>query len=482
MRIESLIIRQGFCEKQFDFSNVNTLIFSKENSVGKTTLLRTILYSLGFSIPGTKRFAIEKNEYETKVTTDTGRSIVLTRQCVDYIVTHENEDIETYCLPDQLHLLHAILFNTEDVNILNNILGTFYMDQEKGWTLLNRGVVIGSIHFNLEEFIQGLSGRDCSELKKKEAALVMELGRYEQISNVTKYKESLEKAGGSLLIKDPDDELDVRIELKEIELNNAKRELSRIDKVLKSNGQFKDYINSMKLRVKAPHGETVIVSTDNLEGFNDSMDYLVAKRRIHAVEVNRMIKEIGQLRGEKQHRDTSFFTVESIAEAFDQMVQNFPYGYTKIEKIKSNLKKQLKDVRLKISERTRNQNEVLNSMYSNVLKYSEELGVGDSTMPISYIFTSNLKVLSGALLHKTVFAFRLAYILEVKRLLNVKLPIILDSPRGKEVNSSNVEKMINILKRDFGGHQIIIASIFNYDLPNMNTIELERILLEWEDV
>ena len=64
-------------------------------------------------------------------------------------------------------------------------------------------------------------------------------------------------------------------------------------------------------------------------------------------------------------------------------------------------------------------------------------------------------------------------------MLNVKLPIILDSPRGKEVNTSNVEKMINILKRDFCDHQIIIASIFNYDLPNMNTIELEGRLLEW---
>lgn len=479
MRIEYLIIRQGGFEKRFDFSNGNTLIFSKENSVGKTTLLRTILYSLGFNIPGTKRFAIERYEYETKVTTETGRDIVLTRQYIDYIVRNENEDVETYCLPDQLHVLHAILFNTEDVNILNNILGSFYLDQEKGWTLLNRGVVIGSIHFNLEEFIQGLSGRDCSELKNKEAAMVMELGKYEQISNFTKYKESLEKACGSLLTIDPDDELDTQIELKEIELNNVKRELARIDKVLKSNGQFKTYINSMKLRVKTPQGDTVLVSTDNLEGFNDSMDYLVAKRRIYAVEVNRITKEIGQIRGEKQQRDTSFFTVESIAEAFDQMVQKFPYGYSKIEKIKANLKKQLKEIRLQITERTRYQNDVLNSLYANVIKYAEELGVGDSTMPLSYIFTSNLKVLSGALLHKTVFAFRLAYILEVKRLLNVKLPIILDSPRGKEVNTSNVEKMINILKRDFCDHQIIIASIFNYDLPNMNTIELEGRLLEW---
>ena len=36
-------------------------------------------------------------------------------------------------------------------------------------------------------------------------------------------------------------------------------------------------------------------------------------------------------------------------------------------------------------------------------------------------------------MHKTVFAFRLAYIIEIERAIGVKLPIILDSPSGKEV-------------------------------------------------
>ena len=51
--------------------------------------------------------------------------------------------------------------------MLNNLLGTFYVDQEKGWTILNRGVVIGSNHFNIEELIRGLSNRDCDKLINK---------------------------------------------------------------------------------------------------------------------------------------------------------------------------------------------------------------------------------------------------------------------------------------------------------------------------
>ena len=97
---------------------------------------------------------------------------------------------------------------------------------------------------------------------------------------------------------------------------------------------------------------------------------------------------------------------------------------------------------------------------------------------INDLFTSNLSVLSGALLYKTVFAFRLAYILEVKRILGVTLPIILDSPSGKEIDNQNIQMMINILKRDFSDHQIIIASIFEYDLPDVNVIEIKKRLLE----
>ncbi len=483
MRIEYLLISTGIFEKKFDFSNKNTLIFSNENSVGKTTLLRIILYSLGFKIPGTKLFPIEKYKYKTQIITDTGREIILIRESINYIVRKEKkqqDDLETYCLPDQLDQLHSILFNTEDVNILDNILGTFYLDQEKGWTLLNRGVVIGSIHFNLEEFIQGLSGRDCSELKREEIALEKELGKYEQISNFTKYKEAIEKADGSLLAENSDDDLNSQIDLKQIELNYAKKELSRIDSVLKSNKQFRSFINEMKLMVKTPQGEIVRVTTDNLLDFNDSLDYLIAKRGIQALTVKKLASTIDHLKAIKKQKDTSFFTVESISDAFDEMVQKFPYGYVKIEQIKDSLKKQLKQVRDQISERTMYNNEVVTSLYGNVIKYAEELGIGNgNTMQLNYLFTSNLKVLSGAILHKTVFAFRLAYILEVKRLLGVKLPIIMDSPTGKEVNATNVELMINILNRDFSEHQIIIASIYDYNIPELKKIELKDHLLEW---
>ena len=53
--------------------------------------------------------------------------------------------------------------------------------------------------------------------------------------------------------------------------------------------------------------------------------------------------------------------------------------------------------------------------------------------------------------------------------------------RGKEIDRQNIESMINILKRDFSENQIIIASIFEYNLPDMHKINIVNRLIEEDD-
>ena len=68
--------------------------------------------------------------------------------------------------------------------------------------------------------------------------------------------------------------------------------------------------------------------------------------------------------------------------------------------------------------------------------------------------------------------------IEIEKHLGIKLPIILDSPSGKEVDQANIQLMVNILKRDFSDNQIIIASIFQYDFKSLNVIEIKNRLIE----
>jgi hypothetical protein len=142
------------------------------------------------------------------------------------------------------------------------------------------------------------------------------------------------------------------------------------------------------------------------------------------------------------------------------------------------LEKERKQVRKEISRISRSDNFVAMSLYKTVVAYATELGVGNSeSVTAKYLFTSNLKELSGAVLHKLVFAFKLGYIKEIEKYLGIKLPIILDSPKGKEVDEKNISLMIGILKRDFKDNQIIIASIYEYSFDKMNKIEIKGRLI-----
>ena len=46
--------------------------------------------------------------------------------------------------------------------------------------------------------------------------------------------------------------------------------------------------------------------------------------------------------------------------------------------------------------------------------------------------------------------------------------------RGITTTTYYIQKLMNILDRDFSDHQIIIASIYDYSLKNLNRIEMGR--------
>ena len=483
MIIKSIRIQEGLFCRFIEFSDTANLIHSKQNSKGKTTLLRFLLYSLGYNIPNTRRIKFERCEVETVIYTEKNGEITLSRTANSHIVLSTNDNRTTYVLPEQQNELHSVLFGTDNADILGNLLGAFYVDQEKGWTLLNRGVVIGSIHFNIEELIRGLSGRDCTALIQQEMKLSRELGKYKQMFSVAQYQETIETEGGALAVEHHDEKIDAELEQLRIRQNALKKELRRLDKAIKDNRQFSKFIADMKLLIKGPDGSTIHVTAENIVGFDDSIDYLIAKHKMISAELASVLNGISVRETQRQSDDEqlSFWESETMTQAFDRRIASLQINAVAIEKEIKRLEKELRNVRQAITDSTKTNNGVVNSLYQNVLKYAVELGIGsDTSLAASYLFTSNLKELSGAVLHKTVFAFRLSYIIEIERAINIKLPIIMDSPSGKEVDQENIKLMMEILKRDFADHQIIIASIFEYDFDPLNVIEIVNRLVEIE--
>lgn len=481
MIIRSVHLQEGIFEKDICFDDGVNLIHSARNSRGKTTLMRFILYGLGYNIPGTKKIHFGRCHVKIAVFVEHLGEIELERNSENIIEMKTKNGSKQFVLPVQQHELHSILFKNTNENILNNLLGCFYVDQEKGWTLLNRGVVIGSIHFNIEELIRGLSGTDCSDLISKKQKATKELNKYQEMHSVALYREQLQQENGDLSGDSFSDELDSEMDQLNIQLHQAKRELKRIDQTLEDNKRFRKFIEELRLFVKSPEGSTFCVTQENLVGFEDATSLLQAKRKMILLQQSRIQEQLNKLQAQKEEeaQQLSFLKTVSPIEAFDKRVSQLPINAVSVKREVERLTKEIHDLQEKITAVTKRNSNVTPSMAATIIKYCTELGINTEETPIteSYLFTSNLKELSGAVLHKTVFAFRLAYICEVERVLSIHLPILLDSPSGKEVDQYNVDAMVHILKRDFSDHQIIIASIFEYNFPVVKTIEISDRLI-----
>ena len=97
----------------------------------KFSFERILMYALGYPIPNTR--GIRFSDYETILTvigTDESE-FVLTRNR-DYIeITHDGAE-KGYSLPTEQNEIHSLIFGIENSEVVENLLGAFYVDQEKG--------------------------------------------------------------------------------------------------------------------------------------------------------------------------------------------------------------------------------------------------------------------------------------------------------------------------------------------------------------
>ena len=484
MIFNSIKIKEGNIQRLIEFSAKNNLIHSVTNSKGKTTLLRLLLYSIGYNIPNTKHIKFEDMDVESSITLDNGNHITLHRTSRDFIILQQGDEETTFLLNSQETDLHKIIFSASNSDLIANLLGLFYFDQEKGWTLLNRGVVIWSIRFNIEELIRGIADIDCSELLRVRETKKQDLLKYKQMFSVAKYQETIDVESNNFVQDSYNTRVDVSLNQCRMEQNLLKAELCRINKVLKDNRTFKNFIAEIGLLIKTPDGQTLAVTEDNIIGLNDTIDYLVAKRQIIFSQYKQLQNKLVEIERERRVEDMqlSFFEdEETISQIFDKRIANIPINEMAVKNGINRLEQEIKAINARIkdiSQNTKNARYIISSIFANTKKYLSELNLNESKITERYLFTSNLKELSGAILHKTVFAFRLACLVEVEKHLGIKFPIILDSPSGKEIDPENIQAMIRILKRDFSENQIIIASIYKYDLDSVNSINIINQLIE----
>ena len=472
MIIQSLTITEGKKTKTYKFSPHANLVHSDDNTVGKTTLLRLMLYALGYQIPNTKNMKFEKCITQV-VLTSNGKTFHIKREN-EYLLVDNETSTEYYILPTELNQFHAVVFGTDNNDVLNNLLGTFYMDQEKGWTLLNRGKVIGSISFSIEKLILGLSERDYQKLQSELQLLEREVKKYQQMRDIAQYQREIYEEKGDIVHDTYDETLQRDLSVYMFDVEALRKELKQITDTIADNTSIRKFIEKMSLWVKAPDGTKIPVNEDTIIGLDDNNDFLISRKHLLTSQIAKLEQKVENLRSMIYYQSQQP-TTETLIESFDKNLSQIAIDAKAVTSILNELIERQTEVRRQLTELAKNNNDILEQMYSDILSYGVELGLTQyMSSGIGFVFTRNLKELTGATLMKMVFAFKMSYIRAVDRVLNIKLPLILDSPSGKELDQYNIQKLMDIINRDFSENQVIIASIYHYKIDNLTTIEMGR--------
>lgn len=492
MIITSLKLKESINQSNDTFSEGINLIYSSENTKGKTTFLRLLFFSLGYQMPSMKninfkdiltevRFVEKNKEYLVKREKD-----ILTLYCSDSL-------IGSYSLPSMHEEFLATVFDYNKLGVIKNLLGFMYIDQEKGWTLLNRGTVIGKIKFSIEELLSSLKGADIIKLLEEKNKLEQDKSKYSALLNLQALKEQM--TGESLsnedyIVSDEEKSLSQKISKLTIEINNLSNSIKSIGKAVEREQQFREYIDSMMLRIKVDgYEEGILVESNNIIGFEEKIDILKARRNLLSIELEKKSREkkifdknLFEERNKKYSNTifedgvNQFFAIDKTILSFEDIDQ---------EAVKSALddvKEKLRKVRKEIKEKVKYQNTYIDKIYNKVFIYANRLGIEDRIdTKKDFIFTTDLKSLSGAALQKIVVAFKIAFLKVVEEDMKTTLPIVFDSPKSRELDDNNTSLIMNLIKEELPEHQVFIASIYDNYFFDKKIVLINKAIEEREN-
>ncbi|MBR4891519.1 MAG: hypothetical protein IKU15_09595 [Clostridia bacterium] len=480
MIIKELRLKEGMDSATDIFSSHRNLLYSSENTKGKTTYLRLLFFSLGYPIPNMKGIDFLNIETQLDVTV----------KGVDYKVErfgnllqlNAGGNIISYTLPSEHTAFLSYIFQYDNIKVLENLLGFMYIDQDKGWSLLNRGTVIGKIKFSIEELLSGLNDVDITGLLEKRKKLNFDKNKYTALLNIQELSEQIYENNGELFVSDIQKEYLEKISYINLKISNNQQTLREINRLISGEKSFFDYIDSMKLFVKGS-GENIPVNRQTLVNAPMSIELLKARRSIIVTDIEKLKRERAQYESllsdhNIKNSQIKLWNDETKSDFINKKIASIaPVDQDVVSELLKTTIDELKNVNQNIKRTVKDGNRFINKIYNYVLTYAKMLKVEEKMVKKQdYIFTSDLKSMSGAVLQKMVFAFKVAFLKVIEETIGVKLFFVIDSPRGKELDGKNTELIMNLIKTELSENQIFIASIYDFECETK--IELKNRAIE----
>lgn len=463
----SIRIKRGFSAATFAFSPKTTLVYSDKNSTGKSTLMRALVYALGEDVPGTTHFDFSDHEFKLDLVAGDNQPLRILRQTGKATVLRKEANPRLFSLPSELPLLRQEIYGIQNERVLDNLLAAWFIEQDSGWLTLNRGHLVGTkLPFSLKSFVAGLSERDLSA----EEFELAELSR--QIKMIRVVLKAMEYSATALgeVVKQPHGDQDAEtpnatLRDRQNELVSMKSsllgQLHQVQSVLDDNQRFAHYIEELKLQIIAPNGDIVPVTSNNLRGYCDNQDCLLGRANVlrsHLAAVNQELRKLNSLIAE----DPALFDLATNDLEIEKVISATGLDHDELEGRLSSLKKRKAQLQERYNESISTEgNAVAQRLASIIGDFAEQLGESDYFRSLAKgIYAAQFNDKTGAHHQLLAFAFRMGYAKIIEELYGLELPLVIDSPRGRELDVDNVKKIAALLRREFANHQVIVASIY----------------------
>lgn len=466
MLIEKLIIEERPNISNDCFHRCFNLITSNDtNSSGKSTYCRLIFYALGYTIPSTEGISFDKLDTTIFIENNSKKYIVNRSSKVLTVELVGETWVKKYTLPEEHISFIAYVFGIDNLRIAKNLLGLMYIDQEKGWTLFNRGKVIGNNRFSIDQLVAALKNIDCEELFKEQEVIESEIEKYQAFLSMNSIKEEYYENNNNLALVSLGEDIKKQIASIHLAIQDVKNSINDINRVIKQDKSFFEYIESMNLYVKTMEG-SVKVTKDNIEN-SCNIEYLNAEKSLLLNRLSRLEDERAKLvREYEQVCNGTNLLGENITvdmeKKINSVLSTINVDVGTINKLLNQAQKERDAIRSQIRRKIRWDNEYITQIYELFCDYARQLKVEQNiSNKTDYIFTDNLKGKSGAIFQKLIIAYKVAVIKVVERAIGTKLFLVIDSPKSKELDNSNTKMIMEFLKKELSDNQVMIASIFS---------------------
>lgn len=450
------------------------LFYSDKNSKGKTSLIRFLIHSLGFKIPSTKKVDMKKYKTILLLERDDKNLISLEREDNNFSISFRDGTNFIFNLEEKLDQFKAlsIVFQCNKSNLLENILPVFYIDQDKGWRLVNRGKVLGDNSFNIEDFILSLNDKIEEDIASDIKALKEEIKRYEAIQCLMAYEIDVNESKDIFKQSDIVDQLLIQQGIKKFEIKEKEDEISNLKIISNDNSSLLDFIEKYNLTIKYQNDEFVL-ERKHIKDFIINQNILQARINSLEIEKKAKLEELAKL-NRKIDEANVLIKPEKIEDIIAHEVHNLPITGGKLDDFINQKKKQLGELKALRKNIVKDSNSgIADNLANDVLLIADKMDVLDIvTMEKDFIFTRNIKALSGAILHKVSLAYKISYIKAIDKYIGIKLPIIIDSPCSGEVTPDNARVMIKTVMKELPDHQVIVASIHQFEEQNFKRMKL----------